>query len=77
MNPWVRWLRRRWGTQEMLVVECDVMCYELDGACAGVCVQYFLLIIFGILENDIIAAGVYEFVFGDDGAEGSSAAGSH
>lgn len=60
----------------MLVVECDVMCYELDGASAGMSVQYFLLIIFGILENDIIAGGVNEFVFGDDGAEGSPAAGS-
>jgi hypothetical protein len=40
------------------------------------CVQYFLLIIFGILEKHIIAAGVNEFVFADDGTERGFAAGS-
>jgi len=42
----------------MLVVECDMVDDELYVACEGMCVQYFLLIIFGILENDIIATGV-------------------
>ena len=61
----------------MLVVESNLMYYEMYIAVYRMRVKYFLFIVLGVFQNDVITRGVDEFAFADYGAEGGSAADAH